>query len=119
METSAGRSGKEVEEVEVPTNILQGDDERESCFDETKGIIYEVVTFEASWKDRNDLTHLLDNYGIPSYVLLRLMGEQERACSVPKDHYMPLYAQYLIAGLRFPTSKLLVMLLKEYGLGLT
>ncbi|GKV35448.1 hypothetical protein SLEP1_g43711 [Rubroshorea leprosula] len=38
----------------------------------------------------------------------RPVGVEERACSAPRDHWMPVYAHYLIAGLRFPIPKLLV-----------
>ncbi|GKU89584.1 hypothetical protein SLEP1_g3708 [Rubroshorea leprosula] len=37
-----------------------------------------------------------------------LAGVEERACSAPRDHWMPIYSHYLIVGLRFPIPELLV-----------
>ncbi|GKV06416.1 hypothetical protein SLEP1_g18314 [Rubroshorea leprosula] len=50
----------------------------------------------------------VENYEISSRVLIRLARVEERACSTPRDHWMPVYAHYLVAGLRFPIPKLLV-----------
>ncbi|GKV45380.1 hypothetical protein SLEP1_g52471 [Rubroshorea leprosula] len=49
----------------------------------------------------------------------RPAGVEERACSAPRDHWMPMYTHYLIAGLRFPIPELLVGLLLDYNIGLT
>ncbi|GKU94474.1 hypothetical protein SLEP1_g7970 [Rubroshorea leprosula] len=65
------------------------------------------------------LAHLVENYGVPRRVLVRPAGSRERACSAPRDHWMPLYSHYLAVGLQFPLPNLLVWLLLEYGLGLT
>ncbi|GKV52947.1 hypothetical protein SLEP1_g59497 [Rubroshorea leprosula] len=83
------------------------------------GEVVEVVGYESMWRRRSDLSHLVEQYAIPGHVLLRLARKRERACSVPRDHWMPVYGHYLIAGLRFPVLELLVALLLEYGLGLT
>ncbi|GKV32869.1 hypothetical protein SLEP1_g41434 [Rubroshorea leprosula] len=76
----------------VPTNILKVDGSRAKCYDEGDEIVGEVIGPARS---------------------------EERACSAPKDHWMPLYAHYLATGLWFPIPELLVALLKEYGFGLT
>ncbi|GKV44658.1 hypothetical protein SLEP1_g51820 [Rubroshorea leprosula] len=44
---------------------------------------------------------------------------EERACSAPRDHWMPMYAHYFVAGLRCPIPELLVGLLLDYSIGLT
>ncbi|GKV05247.1 hypothetical protein SLEP1_g17281 [Rubroshorea leprosula] len=49
----------------------------------------------------------------------RPAGVEERACSAPRDHWMPVYSHYLIAGLRFPLPELLIGLLLDYNIGLT
>ncbi|GKV49684.1 hypothetical protein SLEP1_g56422 [Rubroshorea leprosula] len=46
-------------------------------------------------------------------------GVEERACSAPRDHWMPVYSHYLMAGLRFPLPELLIALLLDYNIGLT
>ncbi|GKV09136.1 hypothetical protein SLEP1_g20682 [Rubroshorea leprosula] len=103
----------------VPTNILEVGGGQGKCYDERDEVVGEVVGYESCWKCRGELGHLVENYSIPPHVLVRPAGGEERACSAPKDHWMPLYAHYLAAGLRFPIPELLVALLKEYGLGLT
>ncbi|GKV02805.1 hypothetical protein SLEP1_g15196 [Rubroshorea leprosula] len=52
-------------------------------------------------------------------VEVRPAGVEERACSAPRDHWMPVYSHYLIAGLRFPLPELLIGLLLDYNIGLT
>ncbi|GKV50381.1 hypothetical protein SLEP1_g57088 [Rubroshorea leprosula] len=61
----------------------------------------------------------VENYDIASRVLVRPAGVEERACSAPRDHWMPIYSHYLYAGLKFLIPDLLVGLLLEYGIGLT
>ncbi|GKV50199.1 hypothetical protein SLEP1_g56912 [Rubroshorea leprosula] len=102
-----------------PTNILEVADNWGRCYDESDEVVGEVMRYESCWRCRGELGHLVENYSIPPHVLVRLARGEERACSAPKDHWMPLYANYLAAGLRFPIPELLVALLKEYGLGLT
>ncbi|GKV05237.1 hypothetical protein SLEP1_g17271 [Rubroshorea leprosula] len=103
----------------VPTNILEVGNNRGKCYDERDEVVGEVVGYESCCRCRGELAHLVENYNIPPYVLVRPAGGEERACSAPKDHWMPVYTHYLAAGLRFPIPELLVALLKEYGLGLT
>ncbi|GKV28955.1 hypothetical protein SLEP1_g37939 [Rubroshorea leprosula] len=103
----------------VPTNILEVGNNWGRCYDESDEVVEEVVGYESCWRCRGELGHLVENYTIPPHVLVRPVRGEERACSAPKDHWMPLYAHYLVAGLRFPIPELLVALLKEYGLGLT
>ncbi|GKV39514.1 hypothetical protein SLEP1_g47272 [Rubroshorea leprosula] len=121
---SESRVRGRVEEVEnrdlrVPSNILEREDGRESCFNPEEEVVSEVAGYETTLENRGSLAHLVENYGVPGRVLVRSAGSRERACSAPGDHWMPLYSHYLAAGLRFPLPDLLVWLLLEYGLGLT
>ncbi|GKV44384.1 hypothetical protein SLEP1_g51576 [Rubroshorea leprosula] len=121
---SDGRVRGRVEEAEsrdlgVPSNILEREDGREPCFNLEEEVVGEVAGYETSLENRGSLAHLVENYGVPGRVLVRPAGSRERACSAPRDHWMPLYSHYLAAGLRFPLLDLLVWLLLEYGLGLT
>ncbi|GKV42057.1 hypothetical protein SLEP1_g49506 [Rubroshorea leprosula] len=116
---SGGSEGNGGEEETIASNILKMDNSRGRCYDEVGEMVGEVVGYKASWKSKSSLTHLVENYGVTSYVLLRPIEDQERAYSMPSNHWMPLYAHYMATGLRFPIPELLVTLLKEYGLGLT
>ncbi|GKV06336.1 hypothetical protein SLEP1_g18237 [Rubroshorea leprosula] len=78
------RGGEEVVEGEgIPMNILEVVGECERCYNVEANIVSEVM-----W---------------PAEV-------KERACSAPRDHWMPIYAHYLSAGLRFPILESLVSL---------
>ncbi|GKV53349.1 hypothetical protein SLEP1_g59882, partial [Rubroshorea leprosula] len=48
----------------------------------------------------DSLRGLVSNCNLPHHVLLRPAGVNERAWSAPRDHWMPLYVHYLMAGLR-------------------
>ncbi|GKV50112.1 hypothetical protein SLEP1_g56826 [Rubroshorea leprosula] len=111
--------GVESRDLGVPSNILEREDGREPCFNPEEEVVGEVARYETSLENRGSLAHLVENYGVPGRVLVRPAGSRERACSAPRDHWMPLYSHYLAAGLRFPLPDLLVWLLLEYGLGLT
>ncbi|GKV19463.1 hypothetical protein SLEP1_g29724 [Rubroshorea leprosula] len=115
----SGGVGGEMVEVGIPPNVLEVDPDRAKFYNEDEEVVEEVAGYESTWKKRSDLTHLVEQYAIPGHVLLRPAGERERACSAPRDHWMPVYGHYLTAGLRFPVPELLVALLLEYGLGLT
>ncbi|GKV11425.1 hypothetical protein SLEP1_g22686 [Rubroshorea leprosula] len=82
----------EEEEDEIPSNILEVGSRVYGCYDPDLEVVAEVRG--------------------PA-------GVNERACSAPRDHWMPLYVHYLIAGLRFPIPKLLVGLLLDYSIGIT
>ncbi|GKV05330.1 hypothetical protein SLEP1_g17354 [Rubroshorea leprosula] len=87
----SGRSGEEEGEV-IPSTILDVDNSRGKCYNEVEDMVGEVMGYD--W-------------------------DQERAYLVPNDHWMLLYAYYMVAGLRCPIPELLVALLKNYGLRLT
>lgn len=105
--------------MEVPSTILNDDDEQEAYFNASENIMLEVMRYESSLRDKVSLSHLVDNYDIPGHVLLRLVSKEERACSAPNDHWMPIYLQYLRVGLHFLVPELLIGLLMDYRIGLT
>ncbi|GKU95533.1 hypothetical protein SLEP1_g8882 [Rubroshorea leprosula] len=92
---------------------------RDKCYDSGADIVSEVKGYESELRGRDSLSYLVESYEISSRVLIRPARVKERACSAPKDHWMPVYAHYLAAGLRFPLPDLLVWLLLEYSVGLT
>ncbi|GKV50678.1 hypothetical protein SLEP1_g57375 [Rubroshorea leprosula] len=81
--------------------------------------VEEVKQYRSELRTRDSLGHLVENYEISSRVLVRPAGVEERACSAPRDHWMPVYSHYLIAELRFPLPELLIGLLLDYNIGLT
>ncbi|GKV43065.1 hypothetical protein SLEP1_g50405 [Rubroshorea leprosula] len=111
--------GVEGRDLGVLLNILEREDEREECFNPEEEIVCKVMGYETSLENRSGLAHLVENYEVPGHVLVRPAGKRKRACSAPRDHWMPFYSHYLAAGLRFPFPNLLVWLLMEYSLGLT
>ncbi|GKV35945.1 hypothetical protein SLEP1_g44140 [Rubroshorea leprosula] len=120
--TKGGVGRNEVVEVwaeKVPVNILEVGDRSDKCYDSGADIVSEVKGYESKLRSRNSLSYLVDSYEISSRVLIRPAGVKERACSAPKDHWMPVYAHYLATRLRFPVPDLLVWLLLEYSVGLT
>ncbi|GKV17104.1 hypothetical protein SLEP1_g27648 [Rubroshorea leprosula] len=79
-ETSSGAServGGEIEEVGVPSNILEVDNGRAKYYNEEEEVVSEVVGYETSWKSRGELAHLVEQYSIPGHILFRLVGEME------------------------------------------
>ncbi|GKV44788.1 hypothetical protein SLEP1_g51946 [Rubroshorea leprosula] len=82
-------------------------------------IVEEVKQYRSELRTRDDLCHLVETYEISSRVLVRPAGVEERACSAPRDHWMPVYSHYLMVGLRFPLLELLIGLLLDYNIGLT
>ncbi|GKU95267.1 hypothetical protein SLEP1_g8648 [Rubroshorea leprosula] len=78
-ERREGRVGEE-EEEEIPSNILEVEGNVSRCYDPDLDIVSEVKG--------------------PT-------GVNERACSAPQDHWMPMYVHYLAAELRFPIPELL------------
>ncbi|GKV01685.1 hypothetical protein SLEP1_g14225 [Rubroshorea leprosula] len=129
-EDSGGKEGseqrvvEEVEEVEeeedeIPSNILEAGNRVDGCYDPNLDMVSEVRGYVSELGSRGSLRDLVDNCNLPHHVLIRPAGVNERACSAPRDHWMPLYVHYLIAGLRFPIPELLVGLLLDYSIGIT
>ncbi|GKU89558.1 hypothetical protein SLEP1_g3684 [Rubroshorea leprosula] len=108
-----------VEGDSVPITVVEVEGKIKRGYDVDADIVEEVKQYKSEIKTRDSLGHLVENYKISSQVLVRPAGVEERACSAPWDHWMPVYAHYLFAGLRFPIPELLVGLLLDYGIGLT
>ncbi|GKV04528.1 hypothetical protein SLEP1_g16681 [Rubroshorea leprosula] len=89
------------------------------CYDPDLEIVSEVRGYVSELGSRSSLRGLVGNCNLPHHVLIRPAGVNERACSAPRDHWMPIYLHYLIAGLRFPIPELLVELLLDYSIGIT
>ncbi|GKV49151.1 hypothetical protein SLEP1_g55917 [Rubroshorea leprosula] len=114
--------GNEVVGVEgdsLPITIVEVEGRGERDYDENAEIVEEVKQYRSELRTKDSLGHLVENYEISSRVLVRPAGVEERACSAPRDHWMPVYSYYLIAGLRFPLPELLIGLLLDYNIGLT
>ncbi|GKV43014.1 hypothetical protein SLEP1_g50356 [Rubroshorea leprosula] len=109
----------EEEEDEIPSNILEAGNRVDGCYDPDLDMVCEVRGYVSELGSRESLRGLVDNCNLPHHVLIRPAGVNERACSAPRDHWMPLYVHYLIAGLRFPIPELLVGLLLDYSIGIT
>ncbi|GKV02752.1 hypothetical protein SLEP1_g15147 [Rubroshorea leprosula] len=103
----------------VPITVLEVEGRKERGYDIDADIVEEVRQYKFELETRDSLGYLLESYEISSRVLIRPAGVEERACSAPRDHWMPVYAHYLAAGLRFPILELLVGLLLDYSIGLT
>ncbi|GKV35978.1 hypothetical protein SLEP1_g44165 [Rubroshorea leprosula] len=122
-----GDEGVEVRENEVvgvggdsiPITVVEVEGRGEGEYDMNAEIVEEVKQYRFELRTRDSLGHLVENYEISSRVLVRPAGVEERACSAPRDHWMPVYSHYLITGLRFPLSELLIGLLLDYNIGLT
>ncbi|GKV11792.1 hypothetical protein SLEP1_g23013 [Rubroshorea leprosula] len=103
----------------IPITVVEVEGRGERDYDVNAEIVEEVQQYRYELRTRDSLGHLVENYEISSRVLVRPAGVEERACSAPQDHWMPIYSHYLIAGLRFPIPELLVGLLLDYKIGLT
>ncbi|GKV26014.1 hypothetical protein SLEP1_g35375 [Rubroshorea leprosula] len=103
----------------IPITVVEVEGRGERDYDENAEIVEEVKQYRSELRTRDSLGHLVENYEISSRVLVRPAGVEERACSAPRDHWMPVYSHYLYAGLKFPIPELLVGLLLDYNIGLT
>ncbi|GKV51224.1 hypothetical protein SLEP1_g57893 [Rubroshorea leprosula] len=114
--------GNEVVGVEgdnIPITVVEVEGRGERDYDENAEIVEEVKQYRSELRTRDSLGHLVETYDISSRMLVRPAGVEERACSAPRDHWMPVYSHYLYAGLKFPIPELLVGLLLDYNIGLT
>ncbi|GKV04798.1 hypothetical protein SLEP1_g16906 [Rubroshorea leprosula] len=111
-----GDEGVEVRENEVvgvggdniPITVVEVEGRGVGGYDVNAEIVEEVKQYRSELRTRDSLGHLVENYEISSRVLVRPAGVEERACSAPRDHWMPVYSHYLYAGLKFPIPELLV-----------
>ncbi|GKV42368.1 hypothetical protein SLEP1_g49779 [Rubroshorea leprosula] len=73
VEERRERGVVEEEEEEIPSNVMEVEGNGDRCYDPELDIVSEVKS--------------------PA-------GGNERVCSAPRDHWMPMYVHYLVAGLR-------------------
>ncbi|GKV35500.1 hypothetical protein SLEP1_g43757 [Rubroshorea leprosula] len=99
----------------IPITVVEVEGRGDRDYDVNAEIVEKVQQYWSKLRIRDSLGHLVENYEISSRVLVRPAGVEERACSAPWDHWMPIYSHYLIAGLRFPIPELLVGLLLDWG----
>ncbi|GKV34727.1 hypothetical protein SLEP1_g43073 [Rubroshorea leprosula] len=97
----------EKEEDEIPSNILEAGSNVDGCYDPGLDIVSEVRGCVSELGSRGSLKGLVGNCNLPHHVLIKPARVNERACSAPRDHWMPMYVHYLVAGLRFPIPELL------------
>ncbi|GKU96130.1 hypothetical protein SLEP1_g9400 [Rubroshorea leprosula] len=105
--TSSGRTVEErrdevmveEEEEEIPSNILESGGGVDGCYDPDLEIVSEVRGYVSELGSRSSFRGLVGNCNLPHHVLIRPAGVNERACSAPREHWMPIYLHYLIAGL--------------------
>ncbi|GKV05211.1 hypothetical protein SLEP1_g17245 [Rubroshorea leprosula] len=84
----------------VPITVVEVEGRRERCYDVDADIVGKVKQYESELETKDSLGYLVESYEISYRVLIRPAGVEERACSAPRDHWMPVYAHYLAAGLR-------------------
>ncbi|GKV40124.1 hypothetical protein SLEP1_g47792 [Rubroshorea leprosula] len=80
---------------------------------------HEVADCAPSISGYKRLEEMVRAYHIPRTILLRTGGQNERACTVSRTGWIPVYADHFDAGLRFPLPGLVFDLLAEYELALT
>ncbi|GKV49754.1 hypothetical protein SLEP1_g56487 [Rubroshorea leprosula] len=80
---------------------------------------HEVADCTPSISGYKRLEEMVRAYHIPKTILLRTGGQNERACTVSRTGWIPIYANHFDAGLRFPLPGLVFDLLTEYELALT
>ncbi|GKV45300.1 hypothetical protein SLEP1_g52405 [Rubroshorea leprosula] len=104
-----------VEGDSIPITVVEVEGRGERDYDENAEIVEEVKQYRSELRTRDSLGHLVENYEISSRVLVRPAGVEERACSAPQDHWMPVYSHYLYVGLKFPIPELLVGSMRDKG----
>ncbi|GKU88891.1 hypothetical protein SLEP1_g3103 [Rubroshorea leprosula] len=80
---------------------------------------HEVADCTPSISGYKRLEEMVRAYHIPKTILLRTGEQNERACTVSRTGWIPVYADHFDAGLRFPLPGLVFDLLAEYELALT
>ncbi|GKV44650.1 hypothetical protein SLEP1_g51811 [Rubroshorea leprosula] len=103
-EEVGGNEVAEVEGEEAPANILEVGDRIDRCYDIRADIVSEVRGYETELWPRDSLSYLVETYEIPPQVLIRLVGVEERACSAPHVHWMPVSDVIEAAELYGPSS---------------
>ncbi|GKV21426.1 hypothetical protein SLEP1_g31407 [Rubroshorea leprosula] len=80
---------------------------------------HEVADGVATVKRYKKLEHMVRRFQIPRTILIRAGTPNERACSVSRTGWVPVYVDHFEAGLRFPLPELIFDVLAEYELALS
>ncbi|GKV52566.1 hypothetical protein SLEP1_g59143 [Rubroshorea leprosula] len=80
---------------------------------------HEVADCAPSISGYKRLEEMVRAYHIPRTILVRTGEQNERACSVSRTGWIPVYANHFDVGLRFPLPELVFDLLADYELALT
>ncbi|GKV08870.1 hypothetical protein SLEP1_g20441 [Rubroshorea leprosula] len=80
---------------------------------------HEVADGAATVKGYKKLEEMVRRFQIPRTILIRAGTPNERACSVSRTGWVPLYVDHFDAGLRFPLPGLIFDVLAEYELALS
>ncbi|GKU89963.1 hypothetical protein SLEP1_g4031 [Rubroshorea leprosula] len=80
---------------------------------------HEVVDGAATVKGYKKLEDMVRRFQIPRTILIRAGTPNERACSVSRTGWVPVYVDHFDASLRFPLPGLIFDVLAEYELALS
>ncbi|GKV32494.1 hypothetical protein SLEP1_g41094 [Rubroshorea leprosula] len=80
---------------------------------------HEVADGAAIVKGYKKLEEMVRRYQIPRTILIRAGTPNERACSVSRTGWVPVYVDHFDVGLRFPLPRLIFDVLAEYELALS
>ncbi|GKV19152.1 hypothetical protein SLEP1_g29445 [Rubroshorea leprosula] len=80
---------------------------------------HEVADEAATVKGYKKLEQMVRRFQIPRTILIRAGTPNERACSVSRTGWVPVYVDHFEAGLRFPLPGLIFDVLAEYELALS
>ncbi|GKV33957.1 hypothetical protein SLEP1_g42392 [Rubroshorea leprosula] len=81
------------EEEEIPSNIMEVEGNVGRCYDPELDIVSEVRGYASELGSRSSFRGLVNNCNLPHHVLIRPAGVNERACSAPRDYWMPMYVR--------------------------
>ncbi|GKU91873.1 hypothetical protein SLEP1_g5687 [Rubroshorea leprosula] len=80
---------------------------------------HEVADGAATVKGYKKLEEMVRRFQIPRTILIRAGTPNERACSVSRTGWVPVYVDHFDAGLRFPLPGLIFDVLADYELALS
>ncbi|GKV53055.1 hypothetical protein SLEP1_g59603 [Rubroshorea leprosula] len=101
------------------SNIRKAPKDLPARFKFRAALHHEVANCAPSISGYRRLEEMIQEYHIPRTILVRTGGQNERACSVWRTGWIPVYADHFDAGLRFPLPGLVFDLLADYQLALT
>ncbi|GKV45527.1 hypothetical protein SLEP1_g52599 [Rubroshorea leprosula] len=101
------------------SNIRKAPKDLPAGFKFKAALHHEVADCAPSISGYRRLEEMIQQYHIPRTISVRTGGQNERACTVSRTGWIPVYADHFDAGLRFPLPGLVFDLLAEYELTLT